>query len=113
VPPHVRLSAPPSQSILRRRFVTLHVTVDEACTLTASGVVRVSERTAAAPLARVGAALDHEGSTTLRLRLSSASARRLAKLLEPKRHGDALILVRATDLFGNAAVARLSIRFAG
>jgi hypothetical protein len=109
VPPVVRVNAR-SQSIGKQRgAVTIRVTVDELCTIRASGAVRISGSTGSFGLTGAGASLGAEESGTLKLRLASSALRRIQGALAKHRRATASVLLNAADDFGNKTSKRLLI----
>lgn len=85
------------------------MTVDERCTIEASGAVRIAGSTRSVGLAAARANLGAEESRTLKLRLGSSALRRIQGALANHHRATASVLVRATDDFGNKTTKRLSI----
>jgi hypothetical protein len=109
VAPVVRVTAR-SESIRKHGAVSIRVTVDELCTIDASGAVRIAGSTRSFGLAGARANLGAEGSRTLKLRPASSALRRIQGALANHRRATASVVVHATDDFGNKTTKHLTIR---
>lgn len=109
VPPVVRVNARSESIRTQKGAVSIRVTVDERCTIEASGAVRIAGSTRSVGLAAARANLGAEESRTLKLRLASSALRRIQGALANHHRATASVLVRATDDFGNKTTKRLSI----
>jgi streptogramin lyase len=96
------------QRLLRQGAVRVSGSCDEACTLSVTGTVRIAGTTGVS-LRRSQAALSAPGTTTLRLAVSRAARRRLARLLSAGRRGDVTVTVRARDAAGHAVTSKFTI----
>jgi FG-GAP repeat protein/putative Ig domain-containing protein len=110
VAPVVRVTAR-SESVRRQKgAVSIRVTVDELCTIEASGAVRIAGSTRSVGLAGARANLGAEESRTLKLWLTSSALRRIEGALANHHRATASVVVHATDDFGNKTTKHLSIR---
>ncbi len=74
---------------------------DEPCSLQASGRIAVLGTTIALPLRAASGQLARPGRKTLKLALSAAAQKRLAKLFAEGKRARATVTVRAVDGAGN------------
>ncbi|HEX2104809.1 MAG TPA: PQQ-dependent sugar dehydrogenase [Solirubrobacteraceae bacterium] len=118
--PRLSLRAPPRQRVLRKRFVSLRVTSDEACRIRARGRIVLGRRGARAAVvapqpqtATVRRALIAGRRVPLRLKIGPRTAARIRRALtRPRRAAAVRVTVTATDAAGNTArrTVRVSIR---
>jgi len=114
--PRLSLHAAKRQRVLRKRFVSLHVTPDEACRIRAHGRILLSRRDArAAAAARpphtatVRRALTAGRRVSLRLKIGPRTAARIRRALtRPRRAAAVRVTLTATDAAGN--IGRRTVR---
>ncbi len=107
--PQLVVKGRPSQRLLAKNAITVRATCNEACELTASGIVTISGSSVVLNLRRATVDLMTAGSSQLRLALPPATERRLRRLWGPSMTATATVRVQAVDLAGNLSVARLMI----
>ena len=116
--PVLSISVARRQRALRTAVLRIRVRCDEACTVRASGRVRLTR--GRAPSAAAGrpllvrtrrAALRAGVRTTLRLGIARSTRRRIGRALRrPRRTATASIAVRATDAAGNIRTRTVRVR---
>jgi hypothetical protein len=117
--PRLSLRAATRQRVLRKRFVSLRVTSDEACHIRAQGRILLSRSrggraTAAArapQTATVRRALTAGRRVPLRLKIGPVTAARIRRALDrPRRAAAVRITVSATDAAGNRGRRTVRVR---
>ena len=111
------VSAAARQRVLRTAVLRIRVRCDEACSVRASGRVRIARTRARAAADRpllvraARARLSAGARTTLRLRLARSTRARIARALRrPRRTATASVTVRATDAAGNTRTRTVRVR---
>src|SRR6266511_239953 len=108
--PLLALIARSPQRVLRQKGVIVSVLSNEACTLRALGTISVRGQRSKLRLRPASGRLGAPGQKkTLKLKLSSAGARQLTRLLAQGKRARATFSVRAVDRAGNARTARRTV----
>src|SRR6266540_95365 len=108
--PLLALIARSPQRVLRQKGVIVSVLSNEACTLRALGTISVRGQRSKLRLRPASGRLGAPGQKkTLKLKLSSAGARQLTRLLAQGKRARATFSVRAVDRAGNARTERRTV----
>jgi PKD repeat protein len=98
-----------SQRLLAKKGITVTAGCDNACSLAATGRVRILGTGSVFKLTPASATLAQAGQRTLELRISSPGQNRIRRLLTPSRRARATITVRAADSAGHTSTSTRSV----